>query len=58
VQVFAFVRSQFGASFGFIIDLALFFMVRATLDRQLEREALQRREAQRRVSRDADGRRR
>ena len=45
VQVFAFVHSQFGAAFGFVIDLVLFFAARATLDAALEREAFQRREA-------------
>ena len=46
VQAFAFVHSQFAAAFGFVIDLVLFFAVRATLDGALEREAFARRVAE------------
>ena len=36
-QVFAFVHEQFGAVAGLLVDLALFFAVRAILNQELER---------------------
>jgi hypothetical protein len=39
-QVFAFVHSEFAAVFGFAVDLVLFVIVRALLNRELEDERL------------------
>ena len=38
IQVFAFAHAQFAAAVGLVIDLALFFAVRAMLAQELERD--------------------